>query len=117
MRPVGRLGMAMARNQASASRLAVVSGKAMAVGFVHLHVNSQYSFLTTAVKLSDLPGKAKALGMRGVALTDVANMYGAIRHYKGCKDKGLTPLLGCEVFVPRTNATGAVDHLVLLAAN
>ncbi|HYQ17275.1 MAG TPA: DNA polymerase III subunit alpha, partial [Polyangiaceae bacterium] len=89
----------------------------MAAEFVHLHVHSQYSFLTSAVKLSDLPGKAKALGMRGVGLTDVANMYGAIRHYKGCKDKGLTPILGCEVFVPRTNRTGALDHLVLLAEN
>jgi DNA polymerase III subunit alpha len=89
----------------------------MAAEFVHLHVHSQYSFLTSAVKLSDLPGKAKALGMRGVGLTDVANMYGAIRHYKSCKDKGLTPLLGCEVFVPRTNGTGALDHLVLLAEN
>ena len=41
----------------------------MAAEFVHLHVHSQYSFLTSAVKLSDLPGKAKALGMPGVALT------------------------------------------------
>jgi DNA polymerase-3 subunit alpha len=89
----------------------------MAAEFVHLHVHSQYSFLTSAVKLSDLPGKAKALGMPGVALTDVANMYGAIRHYKGCKEKGLTPILGCEVFIPRTNRTGALDHLVLLAEN
>jgi DNA polymerase-3 subunit alpha len=89
----------------------------MAAEFVHLHVHSQYSFLTSAVKLSDLPGKAKALGMSGVALTDVANMYGAIRHYKGCKDKGLTPILGCAVFIPRSNRTGALDHLVLLAEN
>jgi len=87
----------------------------MPAEFVHLHVHSQYSFLTSAVKLSDLPGKARELGMRGVALTDVANMYGAIRHYKGCQDKGLTPILGAEVFIPRTNASGALDHLVLLA--
>ncbi len=80
-------------------------------------MHSQYSFLTSAVKLSDLPGRAKALGMPGVALTDVANMYGAIRHYKSCKDKGLTPILGCEVFIPRTTRTGALDHLVLLAEN
>ncbi|HKY37180.1 MAG TPA: DNA polymerase III subunit alpha [Polyangiaceae bacterium] len=89
----------------------------MPAEFVHLHVHSQYSFLTSAVKLSDLPGKAKERGMRGVALTDVANMYGAIRHYKTCQDKGLTPLLGAELFIPRTTASGAVDHLVLLAEN
>ncbi|HEX2870385.1 MAG TPA: DNA polymerase III subunit alpha [Polyangiaceae bacterium] len=90
----------------------------MAAEFVHLHVHSQYSFLTSAVKLSDLPGKAKALGMPGVALTDVGNMYGAIRHYKGCKKEGLTPLLGAELFIPRGGSrTGALDHLVLLAEN
>jgi DNA polymerase-3 subunit alpha len=89
----------------------------MPAEFVHLHVHSQYSFLTSAVKLSDLPGKTKALGMRGVALTDTANMYGAIRHYKGCKEKGLTPILGCEVFIPRGGRTGALEHLVLLAEN
>jgi len=90
----------------------------MAAEFVHLHVHSQYSFLTSAVKLSDLPNKAKALGMSGVALTDVGNMYGAIRHYKGCKQNGLTPLLGAEMFIPRGGSrTGALDHLVLLAEN
>ena len=83
----------------------------MAAEFVHLHVHSQYSFLTSAVKLSDLPGKAKGLGMRGVGLTDVANMYGAIRHYKGCKEKGITPILGCEVFVPRTGSGGMVFYV------
>src|SRR5258706_8383328 len=89
----------------------------MAAEFVHLHVHSQYSFLTSAVKLSALSGRAKALGMKGVALTDAANMYGAIRHYKSCREKGLTPILGCEVFIPRSGPTGAVDHLVLLAEN
>jgi len=78
----------------------------------------QYSFLTSAVKLSDLPGKAKALGIaRRGADRPFRQYYGAIRHYKGCKDKGLTPILGCEVFIPRTSSTGALDHLVLLAEN
>jgi len=47
--------------------------------FVHLHVHSQYSFLTSAVKLDSLAKQAKAQGMRAIALTDHANMYGAIR--------------------------------------
>ena len=47
-----------------AALLVVSPAAGMAAEFVHLHVHSQYSFLTSAVKLSDLPGKAKALGMR-----------------------------------------------------
>ena len=83
--------------------------------FVHLHVHSQFSFLTSAVKLSSLASKVKALGMPAVALTDHANMYGAIRHYNACRSLGVQPILGCEVNVARTAGSG-VDHLVLLAA-
>src|SRR5262245_41530311 len=83
--------------------------------FVHLHVHSQYSFLTSAVKLSSLAARVKALGMSGVALTDHANMFGAIRHYNACRSVGIQPILGCEVNVARS-AGSAVDHLVLLAA-
>ena len=51
----------------------MVSHELVAREFVHLHVHSQYSFLTSAVKLDDLAKRAKAHGMRAVALTDHAN--------------------------------------------
>jgi DNA polymerase-3 subunit alpha len=88
----------------------------MAVEFSHLHVHSQFSFLTSAVKLSDLGARAKAAGMRAVALTDHANMYGAIRHYNACRAAGVQPILGSELNVARSDGSGGVDHLVLLAA-
>ena len=46
--------------------------------FVHLHVHSQYSLLDGAVKVKDLVKRVSALGMKGVALTDHGNMFGAI---------------------------------------
>ncbi|HSN97616.1 MAG TPA: DNA polymerase III subunit alpha [Candidatus Nanopelagicales bacterium] len=99
----------------------------MTAEFVHLHVHSQYSLLDGALKVKDLAAQAKKLGMRAVALTDHGNMFGAIQHYKACKEKDLLPILGCEVNVargwgaPQTARNGAdetpLDHLVLLAAN
>jgi DNA polymerase-3 subunit alpha len=87
----------------------------MAVEFAHLHLHSQYSFLTGAVKLGELPGRVRELGMKAVALTDHANMFGALRHYKACRAAGVQPILGCELNVAR--AGGAVSHLVVLASN
>jgi DNA polymerase-3 subunit alpha len=87
----------------------------MSAEFVHLHVHSQYSFLTSAVKLSTLASKAKGLGMRAVALTDLANMFGAVRHYTNCRSQGIQPILGSELNVVRDSG-GGVDHLVVLAA-
>ncbi len=89
--------------------------------FVHLHVHSQYSLLDGALKIKDLASRAKALGMRAVALTDHGNMFGAIQHYKACKDAGVSAILGCEVNVARRRtgpgAEEAIDHLVLLASS
>jgi len=87
----------------------------MAVEFVHLHLHSQYSFLTGAVKLGKLAPRVRELGMKAVALTDHANMFGALRHYKACLSEGLRPILGCELNIAR--AGGAVSHLVVLATN
>ena len=89
----------------------------MAVEFAHLHVHTQFSFLTSMAKVGELANRAAELGMPAVAMTDHANMFGAIRHYKACKKAGITPILGCELNVLRQDGSGVVDHLVLLAAN
>ncbi|MGE5786141.1 MAG: DNA polymerase III subunit alpha, partial [Myxococcales bacterium] len=88
----------------------------MSAEFVHLHVHSQYSFLLSTLKLDSISRRAKELGMPAVALTDRANMFGAIRHYKYSRDQGVTPILGCEINVAREDNSGRFDHMVLLAA-
>jgi DNA polymerase III subunit alpha len=87
----------------------------MPLDFVHLHVHSQFSFLTSSVRLGELPKRVKQMSMPAVALTDRANMFGAIRHYKACKNEGIVPIIGCEINVLRDVQGGAFDHLVVLA--
>src|SRR5882757_496346 len=88
--------------------------------FVHLHVHTQYSFLDGAIRIGQLADHAKELGMRAVAMTDHGNMFGALQHYKACKERGILPILGCEINVARREEgrekrRTPVDHLVLLA--
>ena len=88
--------------------------------FSHLHVHSQYSALDGAIRVKDLLKRVSSLGMKHVALTDHANMFGAIQLYKSAKEYGVTPILGCEVNIARESAQRGqtpVDHLVLLAAS
>src|ERR1700690_2386950 len=89
----------------------------MSLDFVHLHVHSQFSFLTSTVRLVDLPKRVKNLSMSAVAVTDRANMFGALRHYKAYNAEGILPILGCEVNVLRDDISGAFDHMVILATN
>ncbi|MDX2054085.1 MAG: DNA polymerase III subunit alpha [Polyangiaceae bacterium] len=85
--------------------------------FVHLHAHTQYSFLVSMVRVGELAVEAERRGMTAVAITDHANMYGAIRHYNACKKAGIRPILGCELNVARRNNPSVVDHLVMLASN
>jgi error-prone DNA polymerase len=67
------------------------------MGFIHLHVHSQYSFLDGASTLGRLLEKAQALGMPTLALTDHDRLTGAIRFYDKAKKLGIKPIIGAEV--------------------
>jgi error-prone DNA polymerase len=67
------------------------------MGFVHLHVHSQYSFLDGASSLDRLLEKAKALGMPVMALTDHNRLTGAIKFYEKAKAIGIKPIIGAEI--------------------
>ena len=88
----------------------------MRAELVHLHVHTQFSFLASTVKVGALVDRVVAHGMKAVALTDHANMFGAIRHYTKCREAGIQPILGAELNVTRPEGRGVVDHLVVLAA-
>lgn len=91
--------------------------------FVHLHLHTEYSLLDGACRISDVMDKAHQCQMPAVAMTDHGAMYGAIEFYKAAMDKGVKPIIGCEVYVApgsrterkATSARDAAFHLVLLA--
>jgi DNA polymerase-3 subunit alpha len=92
--------------------------------FVHLHNHTEYSLLDGASRIPALVARAAELEMPALAMTDHGVMYGAIHFYKACKEAGIKPIIGCEVYVaPRSRLLreGRVDrdpnHLTLLAAD
>ena len=68
------------------------------MGFVHLHVHTEYSLLDGACKVKKMPGLIKEMGQTAVAMTDHGNMYGTIYFYKYAKAAGIKPIIGCEVY-------------------
>ena len=67
--------------------------------FVHLHVHSHYSLLQATGRIKDLVKAAKKLDMPALALTDHGNLFGAVEFFKEATKAGVTPIIGCEVFV------------------
>ncbi|TWT65941.1 DNA polymerase III subunit alpha [Posidoniimonas polymericola] len=94
--------------------------------FVHLHCHSHYSLLDGASPIKKLVGRAKELGMNGLALTDHGNLYGALEFYRACKDQGINPIVGYEAYIApgsrrdrggASSSKAAAYHLTLLAQN
>lgn len=69
------------------------------VKFTHLHVHTEYSLLDGSNKIREYVERVKELGMDSAAITDHGVMYGVIDFYKACKEAGINPVLGCEVYV------------------
>ena len=92
--------------------------------FVHLHNHSEYSLLDGLSKIRDMVDRAKELDMKAIAITDHGNMYGTINFYNACLEKGIKPIIGCEIYIAKrrlSDKEAGVDndqnHLILLAKN
>ena len=96
------------------------------MGFVHLHVHTEFSLLDGFCRIDGLAKRVKELGQTAVAVTDHGVMYGAIDFYRACKKEGIKPIIGCEVYVAPAGRTrhdkvheydAESRHLVLLCKN
>ena len=90
--------------------------------FTHLHLHTEYSFLDGACSIKPLVARLKELGMDACAVTDHGVMYGVVDFYRACKDAGIRPVIGCEVYVcpdmdEKQSAFREYSHLVLLCEN
>ncbi len=63
-------------------------------GFVHLRARSAYSLLEGAIKADKLGKLAAADGSPAVALTDRANLFGALEFSVTTKEAGVQPIIG-----------------------
>lgn len=92
--------------------------------FVHLHNHSEFSLLDGLSKMSDMVDRVKELNMKSIAVTDHGNMYGAIKFYKTCLEKGIKPIIGCEMYITKRLISDKepvpdkeYNHLILLSEN
>ncbi len=59
--------------------------------FVHLRCHSEYSIVDGIVRIDDYVQRALSDKMPALALTDLSNLFGAIKFYKAARAKGLNP--------------------------
>ncbi|MDE2131064.1 MAG: DNA polymerase III subunit alpha, partial [Betaproteobacteria bacterium] len=84
---------------------------------VHLRIHTEYSIVDGSLRIDAAVAAARADGQGALAITDLNNLFAAVRFYSGARAAGVKPIIGCDVRVapddpaPQAPGTG----LLLLA--
>ncbi|RZL42930.1 MAG: DNA polymerase III subunit alpha [Variovorax sp.] len=86
--------------------------------FVHLRLHTEFSVVDGTNRIDEVVKAARADGQPALAITDLNNLFGAVKFYKEARGAGVKPVLGVEVFLEGLGAdAAAVTRIVLLVQN
>jgi DNA polymerase-3 subunit alpha len=86
--------------------------------FVHLRLHTEFSVVDGTNRIDDVVAAAVADGQPALAITDLSNLFGAIKFYKQARAKGTKPIIGVEIFLEGLGGeTTALSRMVLLVQN
>jgi DNA polymerase-3 subunit alpha len=67
--------------------------------FVHLRLHTEFSVIDGTTRIDEVVKAAAANGQPALAITDLSNLFGAIKFYKEGRKRGVKPLIGAEVWL------------------
>ena len=69
------------------------------MSFIHLRTHTEYSVVDGTLRIDDAAAAARRDGQPALAITDLANVFGAVKFYKACRDRGVKPLIGADLWM------------------
>ncbi|MEY3145033.1 MAG: hypothetical protein RL342_704, partial [Pseudomonadota bacterium] len=86
--------------------------------FVHLRLHTEFSVVDGTCRIEDVLRVASEQQQAALAITDLGNLFGAVKFYKEARKRGVKPLLGTEVWLESLGKdTAAPTRMVLLVQN
>ena len=83
--------------------------------FVHLRLHTEFSIVDSTCRIDDVVQAAADDQQPALAITDLSNLFGAIKFYKAARGKGVQPILGAEIFLEGLGADPlALSRVMLL---
>jgi DNA polymerase III subunit alpha len=94
--------------------------------FTHLRLHTEFSIADGTVRIDELATAAAADGQIALAVTDLSNLFAALKFYKAARAKGIKPLIGADLMIESADAPtpggspaqqAAPERLLLLVQN
>jgi DNA polymerase-3 subunit alpha len=67
--------------------------------FIHLRLHTEFSVIDGTTRIDEVLALAAASHQPALAITDLSNLFGAIKFYKEGRKCGVKPILGAEVWL------------------
>ena len=87
------------------------------IPFVHLRLHTEYSITDSIVRIDEAVGKAAAERMPALAITDLGNLFGAVKFFQTASGRGIQPIIGCDVWIENEKNRDQPSRLLLLCRN
>ena len=84
------------------------------MSFVHLRTHTEFSVADGTLRIDDAIAAAVADGQGALAITDLSNLFGAVKLYSGARKKGVKPIVGADIWLEPEGGEKAPSRLVLL---
>jgi DNA polymerase-3 subunit alpha len=82
--------------------------------FVHLRLHTEYSIVDGIARVDAAIEAAASDGMPALAITDSANLFGAIKFYEAARAHGVQPIIGCDLWLSNEKNRDAAYRVTVL---
>ncbi len=87
------------------------------MAFIHLRTHTEFSVVDGSLRIDELADAAAADGQGALAITDLSNLFGAVKFYGALRRKGVKPLIGVDLWLEPSGGEMQPSRLVALAQN
>ena len=85
------------------------------MAFVHLRAHTEYSVVDGTLRIDDAVAAAAADGQGALAITDLSNLFGAVKFYSAARRAGVKPIVGADLWLEPDAGERAPSRIVVLA--
>ncbi len=87
------------------------------MSFVHLRTHTEFSVVDGTLRIDDAVATAAADGQPALAITDLSNLFGAVKLFGAARKKGVKPIIGADLWLAPEGGEKSPSRLVVLVQN
>src|SRR5436853_4727906 len=84
------------------------------MAFVHLRTHTEFSVVDGTLRIDEAVEAAAADRQAALAITDLSNLFGAIKFYSAARKVGVKPVIGADVWLEPEGGDKSPSRLLVL---